>query len=107
MVNPAVWALVAAGKVHLAELLCSAVMTNRVEYIDAEGRVEGFTVTLRESPTIGEFLTLCGVRRSDWWIDVVPRPGRDGVTDDLVLAPTMTLVLRSRHGEGKSAADLP
>jgi hypothetical protein len=96
VVDPKVWYPVVAGKVPIPELLSSEVTTHRVEIRDTAGNVESIVVTSCGVPTLGEVLARCKVERSLWRVQIVPHPtgGADqALSDDMVLAPTMRVVL--------------
>ena len=93
-----VWYPILAGKVHVAELLSSDLVTHSVEANDADGNSEVFAVTLRQSPTLDELLAECRVDKSRWRVEIFPHPlgikGAGELRGDMQLAPTMKVSLK-------------
>ncbi|MCU7549835.1 SIR2 family protein [Chitinophagaceae bacterium LB-8] len=100
VVDQSVWYPIISRKVPIAELLSSELSTNRIELKDTEGNTESFSITLKESPTLKELLELCKLERVRWKIDIRPKPTDEKdigePSDDLVITPTMTLVLTAK-----------
>lgn len=96
--DPRVWYPILAGKVHVAELLSSELVTHSVEATDTDGNTEVFAVTLCRSPTLDELLEECRVDRSRWQVDIFPHPlgskGAGKLRGDMLLAPTMKVSLK-------------
>lgn len=103
IVNPAVWYPILANKIPVLELISSDLVTHRVEVSDSDGGLECFSVTLRESPLLGELLMFCRMDRKRWRVTILP-PATDEDTwepqDDTVIVPTMTVALIPRQVRG-------
>lgn len=95
-----VWEPIIAGKLPVSELLSSEIWTYEVEMIDADGNSENFAFTLKEAPALGDLLARCNVKPAHWKVGVAPRPmdgpGAEEPESDMIVAPTMRLILTSR-----------
>jgi hypothetical protein len=99
LVDPKVWLPVLANKIPLLELISSDLATHRVDVRDSDGGIESFSVTLRESPSLGALLRFCNIDRRKWKVAILPSPtgeDRQEPEDDTVIVPTMTVSLVPR-----------
>jgi len=98
VVDPATWSAFVSGKIPVEALLTSEISTHTIETIDTGGATESFSLTLKESTTLKELLELCNVNRAKWDIQVFPSSGSGGggLSDDIVIIPTMRLILTAK-----------
>jgi hypothetical protein len=100
LLDPSVWYPILAGKIPVAELLSSDLVTHRVELFDEDGNTEVFVVTVPDSPTLDNLLKQCKVDTRAWEVGIVPRPmgeHNDQTPErDLVIAPTMIVTLKPK-----------
>ena len=104
IVDPAVWYPVVGGKIPIAELLSSNLMTHRVELRDEDGNTELFALTSRESPSLDELLNHCRINSNSWRVELSPYPTdereRIEPRGEMTIAPTMTVILTPPGGKG-------
>jgi hypothetical protein len=97
IVDPAVWYPVVGGKIPIAELLSSDLVTHRVELRDEDGNTELFALTSRESPSLDELLNHCRINSTSWKVELSPYPTDEREKRDaqgeMIIAPTMTVIL--------------
>ena len=92
------------GNSTIAELLSSDLMTHRVELRDEDGNTELFALTSRESPSLDELLNHCRINSRSWKVELSPYPTdereRAEPQGEMIIAPTMTVILTPSEGEG-------
>jgi len=95
IVDPATWSAIVSRKISIEALLTSAISTHTIHTTDASGVTESFSITLEESPTLEKLLKLCKIDRNLWEIHVLPLPAEQEniITDDMIITPTMRLIL--------------
>jgi hypothetical protein len=81
LVDARVWALIAGGKLPIAQLLSSEVLPFEVEVHDSKGGIENLRVMFRGTPRIDEVLRHTRLSRKHWTVLISPPPTDENRSD--------------------------
>jgi SIR2-like domain len=102
LVDARVWALIASGKLSIAQLLSSEVLPFEVEVHDSEENIENLRVMLPGVPSINEVLRHTRLLRKHWKIFISPPPTDENRSDWVEASPdeditsTMRVILKPK-----------
>ena len=96
IIDPRIWALIAADKLPIQEMLTASSFPFTVELHRADRHVETYNLLIRDGSTVGEVLAQCELESSHWQVKLRPHPTDQPdapVPTDQIVTATMSLIV--------------